>query len=127
MPKPLKSILLVDDYPAGLMVSTMIIEDLGYSVVGISSGEEAIEQVQASHSAFIAILMDVNMKGMDGFETTKAIRAVEQGKTYTNTIIAVTAHALAGDCERCLEAGMDDYISKPIHPDLLARKLVAKA
>ena len=127
MSKLLKTVLLVDDYPAGMLVSTMMIEHLGYAVAGVSTGEEALEKVRASIVPFMAILMDVNMKGMDGFDTTKAIRELELERGYTNTIIAVTAHALVGDRDRCLAAGMNDYISKPIHPDILAQKLAALA
>jgi CheY-like chemotaxis protein len=121
----LPTVLIVEDYPAGMLVSTMMIEYLGYAVEGVASGAEAIEKVQASTSPYMAILMDVNMKDMSGFEATKIIRAVEKEKGYSNTIIAVTAHALAGDRMRCLAAGMNDYISKPIHPNVLAQKLAA--
>ena len=120
-------VLLVDDYPSGLLVSTMMIEHLGYTVVALSSGKEVIEKVRSSTEPFMAIMMDVNMGDMDGFEATKIIREIEQEKGYSNTIIAVTAHALLGDRERCLEAGMNDYISKPIHPDILKQKLIELA
>jgi len=104
-----------------------MIEHLGYAVELASCGQEAIEKVRAATGPFMAILMDVKMRDMDGFEATKSIRKLEQEKGYSNTIIAVTAHALAGDRESCLEAGMNDYISKPIHPDILAQKLAALA
>lgn len=118
-----KTILLVDDYPAGLMVSTMLLEHLGYNVEGVASGAEAIEELRTTTTPFIAIMMDVNMQGMDGFATTKIIRELEQEKGHSNTIIAVTAHAGAGDRKRCLEAGMNDYISKPIDYEILEQKL----
>jgi len=105
----------------------MMIEHLGYRVETAASGKEAIEKVQNSTQAYLAILMDVQMQDVGGFEVTKIIRVLEQEKGYCNTIIAVTAHALAGDRERCLQAGMNDYISKPIHPDILAQKLAALA
>jgi CheY-like chemotaxis protein len=69
--------------------------------------------------------MDVQMHGMDGLETTRHIREDESQGGPRHTIIGVTAHALAGDRERCLAAGMDDYISKPVLPDILAQKLRA--
>ena len=125
-PNPL-TILLVEDYPAGMLVGTLMIEHLGYAVEAASCGREAIEKVRAAAKPFMAILMDVSMHDMDGFETTKIIRKLEQEKGFFNTIIAVTAHALAGDRERCLEAGMNDYISKPIHPVILAQKLAVLA
>ena len=121
------TILLVDDYPVGRLVGTLMIEHLGYTVEGVSSGAEAIEKIRSATKPYIAILMDVQMPDMNGFEATKIIRKLEQEKGFSNTIIAVTAHALAGDRQRCLDAGMNDYISKPIHPDILAQKLEALA
>ncbi len=119
------TVLLVEDYPAGMLVSTMIIEHLGYAVEGATSGLEAVEKVRAATKPFMAILMDVQMQGMDGFAATKIIRALEREKGWFHPIIAVTAHALAGDRQRCIDAGMNDYLSKPIHPDMLAQKLAA--
>lgn len=124
---PLPPILLVEDYPPGMRVSTMLMEYLGYQVEGVTSGEEAVEKIRHSTTPFMAIMMDVKMGDMDGLEATHIIRQLEGAKGFRNTIIAVTAHALAGDRERCLDAGMDDYISKPIHPDILAKKLAALA
>src|SRR5271170_4874100 len=123
----LPTVLLVEDYPPGQLVGTLMLEHLGYAVETASCGQEAIEKVQAATRPFMAILMDLQMCDMGGFEATKSIRALEKEKGFSNTIIAVTAHALAGDRERCLEAGMNDYISKPIHPDILAHKLAVLA
>jgi two-component system, sensor histidine kinase len=64
---------------------------------------------------------------MDGFETTRRIRELEKAKGFRHYIIGVTAHALAGDRERCLEAGMNQYMSKPVQPDILAQKLAILA
>jgi CheY-like chemotaxis protein len=124
---PLPSVLLVEDYPASLMVGTMMLEHLGYAVETATSGQEAIDKVHAAGKPFMVILMDVQMPGMDGFTAMSHIRKLEHEKGYRNTIIAVTAQAMAGDRERCLEAGMDDYISKPIRPDILKQKLAALA
>ena len=121
----LGTVLLVDDYPSGVLVGTLILEHLGYAVQTASSGREAIEKVRHATRPFLAILMDIKMHDIGGFEATKTIRILEREKGYCNTIIAVTAHALAGDRERCIDAGMNDYISKPIHPDILAHKLAA--
>ena len=123
----LPSVLLVEDYPASLMVGTLMIEHLGYTVETATCGLEAVEKVRATSNTFMAILMDVQMPDMDGFTAMKLIRDLEREKGCRNTIIAVTAQALAGDRERCLAAGMDDYISKPIRPDVLEQKLGALA
>lgn len=122
-----RTVLLVDDYPAGLLVGTLLVEHLGYAVVAAASGAQAIEIIRAAHEPFMAILMDIKMNGLDGFETTAIIRAIEIEKGYSQPIIAVTAYAFAGDRQRCLDAGMNDYISKPIHPELLAQKLAPLA
>lgn len=117
------TVLLVEDHPAHVLIGSLVLEHIGYAVETATCGREAIEKVRASTRPFIAILMDVQMHDMDGFEATKIIRELEQEKGYYNTIIAVTAHAMAGDRERCLAAGMDDYISKPIFQDVLEQKL----
>jgi two-component system, sensor histidine kinase len=121
------TVLVVEDYPAGMLVTTFLIEHLGYAVAQAYTGAEAIEKVRTASEPFLAILMDINLDDMDGFAVTKAIRALERENGFSMPIIAVTAHALAGDRDRCLKAGMDDYISKPIHPDILAQKLAALA
>lgn len=115
-------VLIVEDYAPNIMVLSLMLEELGYDTVAASSGVEAIHLVRDRDQAFHAILMDVQMHGMDGLETTGCIRELED-EEGRNTIIGVTAHALAGDRERCLAAGMDDYISKPVLPDILALKL----
>jgi CheY-like chemotaxis protein len=124
---PVPTVLFVDDYPAGLLVGTLMIEHLGYAVETASSGLEAIEKVRLATTPFMAILMDITMRGMGGFEATRIIRELERQTGRFHPIIAVTAHALTGDRQRCLDAGMNGYISKPIHPDILARKLSALA
>ncbi len=117
-------VLIVEDYAPNIMVLSLMLEELGYDTVAAASGTEAIDIIKAAGGPHYAILMDVQMQGMDGLETTRWIRDLEQaGRGYRNTIIGVTAHALAGDRERCLQAGMDDYISKPVLPDILALKL----
>lgn len=118
-------ILLVEDYAPNIMVATMMLESMGYEVVAVDSGTKAVKLLTERREPFAAILMDVQMQDMDGLETTRHIRALETSRGTRSTIIGVTAHALAGDRERCLKAGMDDYISKPIHADILAAKLRA--
>ncbi len=116
-------ILVVDDYAPNIMVASMMLEDLGYTTTSAESGAAALKILEARTKPFAAILMDVQMHHMDGLETTRRIRDLERRKGFTHPIIGVTAHALSGDRERCLNAGMDDYMSKPIHPDILASKL----
>lgn len=117
------TVLVVEDYGPNIMVATLMLEEIGYSVAIAESGQEALDKLQAAKEPFLAILMDVQMYGMDGLETTRRIREMERAQGRSHIIIGVTAHALAGDRERCLAAGMNDYISKPIHPDILADKL----
>jgi CheY-like chemotaxis protein len=119
----LSHILIVEDYAPNVMVATMMLNHLGYSVEDANCGKLAIEKVAARTKPYLAILMDVQMYEMDGFETTRRIRALEQQKGFHHFIIGVTAHALSGDRERCIDAGMDDYMSKPINMELLAQKL----
>jgi CheY-like chemotaxis protein len=114
------SLLLVEDNPVNQRVAVGLIRKLGYDVEAVSSGSEAIEAVRAS--SYQAILMDCQMPEMDGFEVTARIRQME-GEAATTPIIALTANALPGDRERCLEAGMDDYIPKPLQMARLAEVL----
>lgn len=108
------SILLVEDQPLNrqLLGSYISIAFPNVEIVEAVNGHEAIAAVQ--NQRFLAILMDVRMPEMDGFEATRHIREWEAGKGYRTPIIAVTASAIKGDRERCLEAGMDDYLTKPI-------------
>lgn len=119
-----KRILLVEDYPANVLVATTLLEDFGYAYEVATSGEEAISKIKSGD--FHAALMDVELgSAMCGFEATRLVRVweSEQQRVRQLPIIAMTAHALAGDRERCLEAGMDDYISKPFDADELREKL----
>ncbi len=117
------TVLIVEDYAPNILVASMMLEDMGFKTATAESGQQAIDAVMNANEPFLAILMDVQMYDMDGLETTKRIRELEKKRGMRNTIIGVTAHALAGDRERCISAGMDDYISKPIHPDILATRL----
>lgn len=114
------SLLLVEDNPVNQRVAVGLIRKLGYEVEAVSCGSEAIEAVRAN--SYQAILMDCQMPEMDGFEVTARIRQME-GDAATTPIIALTANALPGDRERCLEAGMDDYIPKPLQMARLAEVL----
>ena len=115
-------ILLVEDYAANVLVAGSYLELFGYSYDVADNGYEAIEKAKTGN--YLAILMDVQMHGINGFETTRLIRMHEKqtGKPAT-PIIGMTAHALVGDKERCIAAGMDDYLSKPYNPAELKQKL----
>ena len=113
-------ILLVDDNVVNQLVARRVLEKRGHTVVVANNGHEALAMLEAAASAgFGCVLMDVQMPGMDGFECTAAIRKREQMTGGRLPIIAMTAHAMKGDEERCLAAGMDAYVSKPIQPDQL--------
>ncbi len=93
-------------------VASRILEKEGHQVVSAENGRMALAALKAQ--AFDLVLMDVQMPEMDGLSATRAIRKQEEQTSAHIPIIAMTAHAMSGDRERCLEAGMDDYISKPI-------------
>jgi PAS domain S-box-containing protein len=113
-------ILLVEDNEINQILGRDLLENLGCAVVLAATGLEALEWLRAE--PFDAVLMDIRMPGMDGLEATRRIRAGEAGDPAI-PVIAVTAHALAGDKERFLAAGMDDYLSKPIEMEELHRVL----
>ena len=111
-------ILLAEDNAVNQRVALAILEKAGHTVVLAPTGRRALSLW--GEQRFDLILMDVQMPDMDGFETTAAIREREKESGAHIPIIAMTAHAMSGDRERCLDAGMDDYISKPIRgPALL--------
>ncbi|MBF0337409.1 MAG: response regulator [Nitrospirae bacterium] len=107
------SVLLAEDNYINRELATKVIENLGHEVVSVTTGKEAIEALSKRH--YDILFMDIQMPEMDGFEATRAIRQAE-GKHFDPQIpiIAMTAHAMKGDKERCLDAGMNGYISKPI-------------
>jgi len=107
-------ILLAEDNPINQKLAVTLLQKAGYSVEAVESGLQALEK--AKTGGYHAILMDVQMSEMDGFEATRLIRDWELQTGVRTPIIAMTAHALSGDRERCLEAGMDDYLSKPLQP-----------
>jgi two-component system sensor histidine kinase/response regulator len=109
-------VLVAEDNEVNQKVAVRLLEKQGYRVEVADNGREALEACQ--RSVYDAVLMDGQMPGMDGFEATRRIREEEGEKRHT-PIIAMTASAMKGDRERCLEAGMDDYVSKPVTPESL--------
>ncbi|MBI5490055.1 MAG: response regulator [Deltaproteobacteria bacterium] len=107
----LSKVLLVEDNPANQKVAGIMLERFGCEVVLASDGKEAVETVRSG--SFDLVFMDCQMPVMDGYDATRAIRALEQPARAV-PIIAMTAHAMQGDKEKCLAAGMDDYTTKPI-------------
>jgi len=110
-------VLLVEDNSANRRLAQIVLARHGHAITAVDSGAAALEALQ--HGRFDLILMDVQMPGMDGIDTTRAIRQSERRCGRRLPIIALTAHAMAGDRERCLDAGMDGYLVKPIHPTAL--------
>jgi PAS domain S-box-containing protein len=131
-------ILLAEDNFINQTLALHVLKNLGYSVVAVDNGRQAVQEWQ--HQAFDVILMDIQMPEMDGFEATRIIRdgetlpfdaarhmqnpsPVDHPRRQHIPIIALTAHAMAGDQAKCLAAGMDDYITKPIIPEILSAKI----
>lgn len=116
------NLLLVEDFEANILVATSMLKSFGYEVTVAQNGLEALEVVKKKK--FDLILMDVQMPVMDGYKATHAIREEERIKSLVPTpIIGMTAHAMQGDRERCLRAGMDNYITKPFDPAVLAERI----
>jgi two-component system sensor histidine kinase/response regulator len=107
-------VLLVEDNAVNQKVATRLLEKRGHRVVVTANGREALAALE--EDTYDVVLMDMQMPEMDGFEATRTIRAMEKGTGLHQQIIALTAHALTSDRERCTEAGMDDYLTKPIRP-----------
>ncbi|HVS35985.1 MAG TPA: response regulator [Gemmataceae bacterium] len=111
-PLPPLRILLVEDNLINQKVASRMLEKQGHTVVIANNGKEALAMLAVQN--FDAVVMDVQMPEMDGLEATAAIRAGEQGTGRRLPILALTAHAFAGDRERCFQAGMDGYVAKPV-------------
>jgi two-component system, sensor histidine kinase and response regulator len=107
-------VLLAEDNVINQKVGVRLLEKCGHSVRVVNNGREALDVL--AHEAFDLVLMDVQMPEMDGLEATAAIRTQELSTGRHQPIIAMTAHAMKGDRELCLTAGMDGYVAKPIQP-----------
>jgi CheY-like chemotaxis protein len=116
-------ILLAEDNPVNQLLATRLLDKFGHKVQVANNGKEALALLEKH--GFDVVLMDVQMPEMDGFETTARIRTREQATGQHLPIVALTAHAMKGDRERCLQAGMDGYVTKPIQTQELLDTLEA--
>src|SRR5206468_1453924 len=114
--RPLR-ILLAEDNEVNQRLAGRVLEKHGHSVIIVGDGRDALKALD--REKFDVVLMDVQMPNMSGLEATAAIRLVEKMIGTHVPIIAMTAHAMAGDRQRCLESGMDDYLAKPLDPKTL--------
>jgi two-component system sensor histidine kinase/response regulator len=114
--RPVESlkILLAEDNAVNQRVTTRLLEKRGHSVTLAATGSEALARLK--HQKFDVILMDVQMPDMDGLETTAIIREREKSAGARTPIVALTAHTMKGDRERCMAVGMDNYVTKPVDP-----------
>jgi CheY-like chemotaxis protein len=119
-PAPLR-ILLADDNPVNCRIAVLMLEKAGHQIDVVNDGAEAIAAVCGK--AYDLVLMDVQMPGVDGLEATRRIRALPSEQAAV-PVIAITANAMQGDDQRCFDAGMDDYISKPIDRARLLGKVI---
>ncbi|OGR26181.1 MAG: hypothetical protein A2277_19045 [Desulfobacterales bacterium RIFOXYA12_FULL_46_15] len=120
--KHLRLILIVEDMETNLLTAKVLIGKQGYKTDEAKNGLEAVEKYQKNH--YDLILMDCQMPVLDGFEATRRIRENEKNRNLAHTpIIAMTGNAFDSDKQKCFEAGMDDFIAKPVDPETLARKI----
>jgi CheY-like chemotaxis protein len=108
-------VLIVDDNPVNKLVAQRAVDRFGYAAEVVSGGQEALSAIREAgrrHAPFDAVLLDCQMPDMNGCQATAAIRDWENGNRRV-PIIALTANCVEGDCEKCLDSGMDDYIAKP--------------
>ena len=121
-------LLLVDDNATNQLVANGILDSMGLNADIANNGQEALDAMKKAHEegkVYSLVFMDCQMPIMDGYAATGAIKKGEAGENYKTTpVIAMTANAMQGDKEKCFAAGMDDYISKPIDPEILKKKLI---
>jgi CheY-like chemotaxis protein/nitrogen-specific signal transduction histidine kinase len=108
------NVLVAEDQIINRKIIVQLLEKKGYNVKAVENGKLALDEIKNNN--YDLVLMDVQMPEMDGFDSTKEIRLFEVGKNIHIPIIAMTAHAMKGDREKCLAAGMDFYITKPVNP-----------
>jgi CheY-like chemotaxis protein len=129
LPRPPVRVLIADDNVVNQKLITHLLQERGHAVAVVSNGRQAVEEV--TRGEYDLVLMDLQMPEMDGLEATAVIRARERLTHLRVPIVALTAHAMAGDRQRCLDAQMDDYLAKPVKAgelfEVLDRVLVAAA
>ncbi|REC50197.1 response regulator [Chryseobacterium pennipullorum] len=111
-----KKILIVDDDPRNIFALKLTLKARGYTIESCTAAQEALD-ILKSDPQFSVVLMDMMMPGMDGYEAVKIIK--KTAETAHIPVVAVTAQAMPEDRQKCIEAGADDYVSKPIDVDLL--------
>jgi len=114
-------VLVAEDNEVNQLLAVRMLEKRGHRVAVAGNGREALDAV--AKDAFDIVFMDVQMPELDGFEATAGIRENEKGTGRHQVVIALTAHAMKGDRERCMAVGMDDYLCKPIRPQELDEML----
>ena len=114
-------VLVAEDNEVNQIVFRQILQGTGYNFLIANNGKEAVELYEKHNPKIIC--MDVSMPVMNGHEATMEIRAREKENGRKTPIIGVTAHAIKGDMEKCFDAGMDDYLSKPVSPDKFEKKI----
>jgi two-component system sensor histidine kinase/response regulator len=116
-PAAVLRILVAEDNAVNQRLIVRLLEKRGHRVVVAADGRQAVEALE--RESFDLVLMDVQMPEVDGLQATAAIREKEKSSGKHQSIVALTAHAMSGDRDRCLAAGMDDYLKKPIRPQEL--------
>jgi CheY-like chemotaxis protein len=114
-------ILIAEDIPSNQLLILKFLEILGYEAKAVANGKEAITEL--NQNAYDLILMDVQMPEMDGYEATQQIRRLEDPLRKNIPILALTANSVEEDIKKCLEAGMNDFLSKPVKKSVLHEKL----
>ncbi len=114
-------VLVVDDNEINRFVAAEMLEQMGYEVETAENGAEALAQLKSGE--FVVVLMDCQMPVMDGYTATRTLRELEKETGQHQPVVALTAHALSGERERVLAAGMDDYLSKPVRPSSLDKMI----
>ncbi|MDR2110965.1 MAG: response regulator, partial [Spirochaetaceae bacterium] len=118
-----RRILLVEDVEINREIVLTLLEDTGLSIDCAENGIEALDKFEKDPGRYDMILMDIHMPEMDGFEATRRIRALKVKEAETVPIVAMTANVFREDIEKCLAAGMNDHLGKPIDIEDLTRKL----